>query len=65
MPKFTVTYTVKFEAEVTTDDETTLADAISDIFIPEDNVSTYVDNSLKVLSVEDENGQSVPLAECS
>lgn len=62
--KYTVTYQVQYNCTVQVDDDETLDDVLSNIHIPEGGSnfpmdrqgSMYVEDSLKVLSVYDDEG---------
>jgi hypothetical protein len=54
MPKkIRVTYSVKFETELTVQDGETVEDLIEDIEIPDNSDNQYVDNSFTVVSTEE------------
>jgi len=54
MPKkIRVTYSVRFETELTVQEGETVADLIEDIEIPDNSDNQYVDNSFTVVSTEE------------
>ena len=55
MSKYLVTYSVKFVTEVEVTDGETVEDVVSDIEIPENNESTYCDDSFEIDEVKQIN----------
>lgn len=58
--KYKVRFTVQFETEVECD-STELVDEVCDLYIPEDDQTTYVTDTFQVNSITDENGQNIEL----
>ena len=54
-----VTYKVLYTADIEVDDNETIEDAASNINIPEDGISNYVDDSFEVIRYRDENGDDI------
>lgn len=54
-----VTFTATFKTKIIVVDDDGIADALTDIDIPENDACKYVGDSFEVESVEDENGDDV------
>lgn len=56
--KYKIQFSVTFECEVECSPEN-LQDTICDLSIPEDDQTKYVTDTIELVSVEDENGNTI------